>query len=117
MMLEPGEKVLIVHRRLFEEDSPRYFLGTVDAYEQGLVKVTGFSFIRNPVEAEPAKKGGQRTKICSLASGTLIVYELPGTIEFASLVFESDRDGSVFLCDGRHFRMDITEKFHSKDRK
>lgn len=41
MILTQGSKVLICHRRLFEEDQPRLFVGIADAYEDGLAKVAG----------------------------------------------------------------------------
>ena len=44
-MLTAGNKVLISHRRLFKNDEPRYFLGEVTAYEAGIVKLNGFSFV------------------------------------------------------------------------
>ena len=47
MPLTPGDKVLIVHRRLFEKDTDRFFLGTIEAFEAGLARVTGFTFARN----------------------------------------------------------------------
>ena len=34
MLLEPGDKILVAHRRLFERDVVRFFLGSVDAYER-----------------------------------------------------------------------------------
>jgi hypothetical protein len=33
MLLEQGNKLLVTHRRLFEGDLPRFFVGEVEAYE------------------------------------------------------------------------------------
>ena len=41
MMLEQGEELLIVHRRLFEKNTGRFFIGDVQAYEHGMEKVKG----------------------------------------------------------------------------
>ena len=46
-MLERGNKRLIVHRRLFEKDTPRFFIGEVEAYESGILKVKGFTFVKD----------------------------------------------------------------------
>jgi hypothetical protein len=40
MILDSGDKILVVHRRLFEADSARYFLGSGDAYESGTPKLS-----------------------------------------------------------------------------
>ncbi len=104
MILEQGEKVLIVHRRLFEEDHPRFFTGIIDAFEQGLAKVTGYSWIRNQFEVPTYQKGEKRTKICALSSGTVVME---------SMNIETDKDGRVMLCDGNHFKLDISESHHN----
>ncbi len=113
MILEQGEKVLIVHRRLFEEDHPRFFTGIIDAFEQGLAKVTGYSWIRNQFDVPTYQKGEKRTKICALSSGTLMVYELPSTVVMESMNIETENDGRVMLCDGNHFKLDISESHHN----
>ncbi|MEX2490545.1 MAG: hypothetical protein WD425_02165 [Nitrospirales bacterium] len=41
MMIEQGEKLFIAHRRLFEKDTPRFFVGEVQAYEAGIAKGKG----------------------------------------------------------------------------
>jgi hypothetical protein len=43
MMLKEGDKILIAHRRLFEKDDVRFFVGRVDAYEAA----TGHSYVRD----------------------------------------------------------------------
>ncbi|MBI3542488.1 MAG: hypothetical protein HY075_04345 [Deltaproteobacteria bacterium] len=112
MILEPGLKVMIVHRRLFETDHHRFFTGVVDAYEQGIVKVMGNSWIYDVFTGEPKRKEGKRTKIFSIASGTVMLYELPETAQMDSLAFEFDKDRRLILCDGRHLRLDLTESGH-----
>ncbi len=109
MILESGAKVLVVHRRLFENDVSRFFVGTVDAYEAGMARVTGFTFTKDPFIGGHQRKPEPRTKIMSLSSGTLIVYQLPNSIDISKLRYEHDRDGRVFLLDDANFKMDLTE--------
>ena len=77
MILEPGNKILISHRRLFDADEPRYFIGEVVAYEADIVKVAGYSFVRDVVSGRVLRKDDKRTKLASLASGALLMYQLP----------------------------------------
>lgn len=109
MILDRGDKVLIVHRRLFDGDSIRFFVGVVDSYEDGIAKVTGHTWIREPFSAALFKKEGARTKIFSISSGTLIVYQLPIATELSSVRFEDDRFGRIWIGDGKDLRIDLSE--------
>jgi len=46
MILQEGDKIMVVHRRLFENDKARYFIGIVDGYENGIIKVSGHTWIK-----------------------------------------------------------------------
>jgi len=114
-MLEQGEKLLIVHRRLFEKDSPRFFVGEVQAYEAGIAKVLGYSFAKDLFNGTMDKKATPRIKIISIASGTFIVYQLPVTVLLDSVRFDLDQDGVLMLLDEGGFSLDVSEsmKHHS----
>jgi hypothetical protein len=47
MLLSNGAKFLVTHRRLFAEDNPRFFVGTVDMYADGIAKLSGFTWTRD----------------------------------------------------------------------
>lgn len=109
IFLEPGYKVLIAHRRLFEADKPRLFVGTVEIFDStsGLLKVTGFSFYPKKGTNWERKKE-LRTKIVALASGTLIVYQLPHETDLTKVEIVNEKAGLV-LTDEHHLRMDLSE--------
>lgn len=109
MILEEGGRVLIVHRRLFEADHPRYFVGIVDAYEAGVIRVSGYTWVRDSFNGTFARKEELRTKIFSIASGTLIVYQLPSGTDVKAIRFELNKDGKLTLTDGGALKMDLTE--------
>ncbi len=108
MILTVGSKVVISHRRLFNEDQPRIFAGTVDGYEAGIVKVTGYTWVRDVTEGF-TRKVDQRTKIVAIASGTMIFYEIPRSVAIESLEIEQDGKRALVLTDGQDFRMDLSE--------
>ena len=110
MVLEHGDAVLLVHRRLFESDQPRYFIGTVDDYADGVATVTGETWVRDPYSDEAIRKGGERTKVVSVSSGSLIVYLLPAEVDLSTLRIESHAPtNAVWLADTTGFRMDLSE--------
>jgi hypothetical protein len=111
MMLKEGDKSLIAHRRLFEKDDMRLFVGRVDAYEAGIVKATGHSYLRDMMGGKVVEKEEQRTKILSLSSGTLIVYQLPDHVTMDALKFVA-ADGRLSLTDGKKFTMNLSESTH-----
>ena len=114
-MLEQGEKLLIVHRRLFEKDTTRFFVGEVQAYEQGIAKVKGYTFVKDLFSGNMKKKPDLRTKIMSLVSGTFIVYQLPVTVLLDSVDFHLDQDGGLVLADEGGFSMDVSESVHKHE--
>jgi hypothetical protein len=77
MLLKEGDKILVAHRRLFEKDEVRFFVGRVEVCESGIVKATGHSYLRDALRGQLVEKADERTKILSLSSGTLVVYQLP----------------------------------------
>ena len=114
-VIHEGEVVLIVHRRLFTDDQPRFFVGVVDAYDGGVARITGYTWRRDPhVNGAWRRKPDLRTKIASLTSGTLMVYSLPlGPERIGEVELFSSGDGSLLLRDGQGFQMDLSERMAS----
>jgi hypothetical protein len=109
MLLAPGDKLAVAHRRLFAEDKLRWFIGAVDAYEQGIVRVTGYTWVQDVFAGAFVRKDRPTTKLLSLFSGGLLVYVLPTSARVEDVRFESQRDGSVWLTDGDDLQIDMTE--------
>ncbi len=111
MILEVGMKVLAVHRRLFEGDHERFFVGVVDGFENGIARVTGYSWMRDPYQLTFVRKEDVRTKIISLTSGTVLLYQLASTVDLEALTLQCDPSGATLtLTDGRDFSMDLSER-------
>ncbi|HVK07282.1 MAG TPA: hypothetical protein VM597_00760 [Gemmataceae bacterium] len=107
-MLSEGDKILVAHRRLFRGDAPHFFVGRVDAYEAGVVKATGHSYVRDPVTGGMIEKTDPRTKVLAVASGTLLVYQLPSGTVLEAVTF-TWADGRVTAADGNGFTMNLGE--------
>jgi hypothetical protein len=108
MILKSGDKVLIVHRRLFEQDLGRFFLGTIKEYEGGVASVTGYTIVRESEDGLFLRKDDLRTKIVSMASGTFIVYQLSDDFAVEQARIQA-RDNRLMLLDGRGFEMNLSE--------
>ena len=109
MLLALGTKLLVCHRRLFADDHPRFFAGVVEAYESGIAKITGFTWSRDPARGFQ-RRAEARTKLVAIASGTLMVYELPAEVNLEKLRIEQPNVHAVLLTDGVSFQMDLAER-------
>lgn len=111
IFLQPGDKVLLAHRRMFPNDRGRFFVGTVDAFNEnnGLLKVTGFSMFQPVGMPLFQKKAHSNTKIVALTSGTLIVYQLPEEMDVASATMKFKEEGICVLEDKTGIGVDLTE--------
>lgn len=109
MILVLGDKVLIVHRRLYESDNPRYFVGEVKEFEAGIAKVTGQTWLEDPFTRRVIRKEGVRTKLLPVLSGSLIVYQLAAATDLSSVKFEFSDDGRLWLVGDPDLKLDMSE--------
>jgi hypothetical protein len=110
-MVHKGELMLIVHRKLFETDNTRYFIGEVEDYDAGLVRLQGYSWIKDPLQPSGfERKEDARSKIFSLTSGTVICYAVGHPGDPKKLAIYSDQDGNTYLAEEGRNLMDLSEK-------
>ena len=110
MILEQGDKILIAHRRMFPEDAERYFIGTIEAYDRGIVRVNGRTWARSRFGGAFIGKPDERTKVVSVHSAALIIYRLPRSSDVGrmELVVDGDR---AWLREGSRTLLDLTETY------
>jgi hypothetical protein len=109
MIINKNDKMLISHRRLYKEDASRFFTGIVEEYQDGLVRISGYSWQMSMIQSDVVKKEDMRTKIISLSSGMFICYQLPVTVEMESLHINYHKQG-YSITDGKKFVMDLSDK-------
>ena len=108
MILQKGEKIHIIHRRHFEKDPHRHFLGVVDAYENGLARVTGHIYTVDNVKFNFYRRPDQRTRIVALNSGDLLINIVPSSVDLDKVVYRQEKK-SVRVTDGGEWFMDISD--------
>jgi hypothetical protein len=112
MLVDAGDKLLVAHRRLFERDAPRYFVGEVLDYQDGVVKITGYSFARDVSTSQVFRKADRRTKLVPLTTTAYIVYQLPEEIEIDAVEFDWS-GGGLSLTAGGRVVMNLSELPHA----
>lgn len=108
MILKQGEKIHVVHRRHFEKDPHRHFVGVVDAYEGGVARATGNVFTADLTKGVFFRRPEKRTRIISLISGDVLINVLPESVVLDAVVYKQEKK-SVRVTDGGDWFLDISE--------
>jgi hypothetical protein len=108
MILQQGEKVHVIHRRHFEKDHHRHFIGTVESYDCGVARVTGHVYTVDPVKFSYVRRPEMRTRIISIVSGDLLVNVLPPQVALEKITYKQEKS-AVRVTDGSEWHLDISE--------
>ena len=109
MILSQGDNVMVVHRRLFENDQSRIFIGEVDGHHNTLAKVTGRSWLKDKFHGDFVEKQEVRTKIISLDSSGLIIYQLPTDLDLNKIKIHHEGHGRNIIRDDNGFKLDLSD--------
>ena len=108
MILQKGEKIHVIHRRHFEKEPHRHFLGVVDAYEHGVARVTGHIFTVDHAKYVFFRRPELSTRIISLTSGDALINVVPPSVNLDKVVYAQEKK-SLRVTDGSDWHMDISE--------
>jgi len=87
-LLEPGEKVHVIERRVFDGDVRRHFVGEVEAATDSAVRAVGFTFVLNPMTGNFDRREPARTRIVPLGAAGVVVYVIPRQIDVKAVRYE-----------------------------
>jgi hypothetical protein len=107
-VLEIGDKVHIITRRLFDGDIRRHFAGEVTGISGELQEVRGYTFVFNTGANEYKKRPELRTRLFSLGQADFIVNKIPREVAVKSLDYRFI-DKRLVITDGHGFSLDINE--------
>jgi hypothetical protein len=108
MILEKGEKVHVIHRRHFDKDPHRHFLGVVDAYENGIARVTGHMFSVDPIKFSYFRRPEVRTRLIALNSGDVLLNIVPPSVDLEKVVYKHERK-AVRVTDENGWNLEISD--------
>ena len=109
MILNQGEKVHIITRRLFDADLRRHFVGEVKALEDNVLRVEGYAFVFDESHSKFIKRPERRVRIISIADSGVIINVIPTEVNLNELMYRISDDRRLVLTDGRSFSLDINE--------
>ncbi len=112
MLVEIGDTVLVSHRRMFQHDESRFFVGQIIACDHELLKLEGYTFVRDLSSGMVIRKDEKRIKLLSLDSAGYIFYQIPGQIDVGQIRVANE-SGEVILMAGSKVLMNLAERSHS----
>ena len=108
MVLQKGEKIHVIHRRYFEKEPQRHFVGLVEAYDAGVARVTGHVFAVDSVKFVFFRRPDIRTRLIAIASGDVLVNIMPSEVDLEKIVYQQDKK-FLRVTDGKKWHLDISE--------
>ena len=108
-LLSPGEKIHVIHRRQFEKDARRHFVGQVESYDHGLARASGYVFVVDDLNKHMfVKRPDRRTKLIPISSGAVIVNVIPENTDLEGVHYEL-KDSALHVTDGNSWRIEVKE--------
>jgi len=107
MVLSTGDKIHVIHRKLFDGSTRRHFAGTVQACDGGLARATGYLFSMNKSNQFVRHDPLLRTHIVPLTSGLLIINLLPSHVALEKLIYKHD-SGQIVVSDGSDWHLHLS---------
>jgi|SRR3990172_8478607 len=107
-LIQARDRILVVDRKLFQDDNTRLFIGVVEDHDGDVVRLRGYAYHINPYEvAGTERRAEERVRMVSLSAGD-IIYVLPRDVDIATLqVRRSPKQ--LIVADGKSLMFDLSE--------
>jgi hypothetical protein len=107
-VIEVGDKLHIITRRLFEGDVRRHFVGKMTKISGEVQEVQGYAFVFNRTTNDYKKRPQLRTRIFSLGQADFVVNKIPREVAIESLEYRFI-EKRLAVTDNGDFSLDINE--------
>ena len=108
MILSAGETIHVIHRQLFQTDVRRHFIGKVEAFDDILVRATGYVFAADAKLNRFTRHGVPRTRIICLSTETLIINVVPEHVDIEKVTYNYVSGDKTTVTDGSDWHLDLT---------
>jgi len=107
-LVEPGEVIHIIERRVFPGDVRRHFVGEIEACSAVALRAKGYLFVYDSGANAFSRKTELRTRLIPL-DNRVILNVLPKGVSVEAIRYSHDTEGNLTLADGAGFELDISE--------
>ena len=108
MILKTGEKIHVIHRRFFEKEARRHFIGTVEFYESGVARASGYVFGIDRVKFTFERHAELRTRLISIVAGNVLVNVIPDFVNIEAVTYKMVKK-NLRVTDGSDWYLDLSE--------
>ena len=108
MLLDIGDKVHVIERRLFDADVRRHFFGVVERVDMSAMRITGYVFVYNSGTSSYVRGPQPRTRVIPLAASGFVINVAPSETNVEDVRYV-DQNGRLTVTDGGAFGLDINE--------
>ena len=109
MLVNKGEKVHVMTRRLFEGDLRRHFAGEVMEASESGVRLEGYVFVLDPTKNHFVRRVEKRVRIIGILDSGHIIKVIPPDVRLEDLKYLLSPDKRLVVTDGREFSLDVNE--------
>ena len=113
-MLDKGEKVFVITRRLFEGDRIRLFVGEVQKSSNVTIKVRGYAFVHDEFTNAIVRREDIRTRIISTVDAVNIIMVIPKEVILENVKYKLNDMNERVITDNDSFSMNLNEFGASK---
>jgi len=108
VLLDIGDKVHVIERRLFDSDVRRHFFGVVERVDTSAVRITGHVFVYNSGSSTYVRGAQPRTRVIPLVASGFVINVAPRETNVEDVQYV-DRNGRLTVTDGGAFNLEINE--------
>jgi hypothetical protein len=113
MVVQVGEVIHVITRRLFETEQRRHFAGVVTEVNDCLIRVKGYAFVFDQGTNDFLRRDEQRERLFSLCDAGLVINILPMNAKLTEIKYTTDEEGRRVVTDNDTFSLNMSE-FGSK---
>lgn len=108
MLLDIGEKIHVIERRMFDSDVRRHFIGTVERVDDAALRASGYVFVYDSGPSAYVRSRQPRTRIFPLGNVGFVINVVPPDTNVDEVRYV-EQEGRLMVTDGGAFTLDINE--------
>ena len=108
MLVDIGDKVHVIERRMFDSDVRRHFFGAVERVDASAMRITGYVYTYDSSSSTYVRGKELRTRLIALAATGFVINVAPSETNVEDVRYV-EQDGRLTVTDGGSFSLDINE--------
>ena len=108
MILNPGDQVHVMLRRILENEPRRHLVGTVSTATKRLIEVKGHAYFFDAVQNSFDRASSEHSRIVSLTDAHNLITILPDDVDLDKLHYVV-KNGRYVITDGEGFALEVNE--------